>query len=118
MIRRAPIVTIGLLIGGSFYLLLIDTTSLPELYVLAGVALACGLAFRVSREQGFAEARVALRMLAGVWRLAVKIPLDIALVMLGGARAAGTPARLARSLPGRAFRRPERRAEASRLAVH
>jgi hypothetical protein len=38
MIRRAWIVLVGLLIGGGFYLLLIDTNDLPELYVLAGVA--------------------------------------------------------------------------------
>jgi hypothetical protein len=80
MIRRALIVAVGLLIGGSFYLLLIDTTSLPELYVLAGVALACGLAFLVSREQRFSEASVRPGMLASLWRLATKIPLDVALV--------------------------------------
>lgn len=72
--------TLGLLIGGGFYLLLIDTASLPELYVLAGVALACGLLFLVSREQGFVEARITPALFIGLWRLAVKIPLDIALV--------------------------------------
>jgi hypothetical protein len=80
MIRRASIVTVGILIGGGFYLLLIDTTSLPELYVLAGVALVCGLAFLVSREQGFIEARVGPMLLAGIWRLGIQIPRDIALV--------------------------------------
>lgn len=71
---------LGLLIGGGFYLLLIDTTSLPELYVLAGVALACGVAFLISREQAFEEARIRPAMLATIWRLAVRIPLDIVLV--------------------------------------
>jgi hypothetical protein len=80
MIRRTWIVLIGLLIGGGFYLLLIDTRSLPELYVLAGVALACGLLFLISREEGFEEARIRPGWLAGAWRLAAKIPLDIALV--------------------------------------
>jgi hypothetical protein len=80
MIRRLWLVTLGLLIGGGFYLLLIDTASLPELYVLAGVALFCGVAFFLSREEGFMEARVAPTMLLGLWRLALKIPLDIVVV--------------------------------------
>jgi Na+/H+ ion antiporter subunit len=80
MIRRAWIVLVGLLIGGGFYLLLIDTNDLPELYVLAGVAPVCGLLFLISREEGFEEAQIRPAWLAGAWRLAVKIPLDIALV--------------------------------------
>jgi multisubunit Na+/H+ antiporter MnhE subunit len=80
MLRRAWIVVLGILIGGGFYLLLIDTASLPELYVLAGVALACGLLFLVSREQGFIEARVNPMLFIGIWRLVVRIALDIALV--------------------------------------
>jgi hypothetical protein len=80
MIRRAWIVVLGILIGGGFYLLLIDTASLPELYVLAGVALTCGLLFLLSREQGFIEARIHPKLLGSVWRLVAKIPLDIALV--------------------------------------
>lgn len=79
-LRRVWIVTLGVLIGGGFYMLLIDTASLPELYAMAGVALACGLLFLLSREQGFMEARISPTLLVGVWRLAVKIPLDIALV--------------------------------------
>lgn len=81
MIRRASIVLIGALVGGGFYLLLIDTASPPELYVLAGVALACGALFAISFEQGFEEARVAPRMLANAWRLALRIPLDIGLLV-------------------------------------
>jgi hypothetical protein len=80
MITRVWIVALGVLIGGGFYLLLIDTASPPELYALAGVALLCGLAFLVSREQGFAEARITPRLLKNTWRLAIKIPLDIVLV--------------------------------------
>jgi hypothetical protein len=80
MIRRTWIVVVGLLIGGGFYLLLIDTSSLPELYVLAGVALACGLLFLISREEGLEEAQIRPEWLAGAWRLVVRVPLDIALV--------------------------------------
>jgi hypothetical protein len=80
MLLRAWVLTLGILIGGGFYLLLIDTASLPELYAMAGVALACGLLFLISREQDFTEARVTPALFAGIWRLALKIPLDIALV--------------------------------------
>jgi hypothetical protein len=71
---------LGVLVGGGFYLLLIDTTSLPELYALAGVALACGAVFAISREEGYEEARIRLVWLLGAWRVAAKIPLDIGLV--------------------------------------
>jgi hypothetical protein len=80
MIRRTWIVVLGLLIGGGFYLLLIDTTDPPELYVLAGVALACGVAFAVSREQGFVEPTIKPAWLLRGWRLAIAIPRDIAVV--------------------------------------
>jgi hypothetical protein len=70
----------GGVLGGGFYLLLIDTTSLPELYVLAGVAVACGLAFAVGHESEFVEARIRLSWLLRIGRLAKRIPLDIGLV--------------------------------------
>ena len=78
--RRLAIVSIGVLLGGAFYFQLIDTTSLPELYVLAGVALACGLAFQLAREQGFVEARILPWWLLRSWRLLWRIPSDIAMV--------------------------------------
>lgn len=83
MVRRfkAPlIVALGVLIGGGFYLQLIDTTSLPELYVLSGVALACGIAFQMAREQGFVEARIVPWWLLRSWRLLWRIPSDVAMV--------------------------------------
>ena len=79
-LRTAWILVLGVLIGGGFYFLLIDTASLPELYVLAGVALACALAFELAREQGFAEGRILPTWLLAGWRVLVKIPLDIALL--------------------------------------
>ncbi len=78
--RRLAIVSIGVLLGGAFYLLLIDTTSLPELYALAGVALGCGLGFQLAREQGFVEARILPSWLLRSWRLFWRIPSDIAIV--------------------------------------
>ena len=70
----------GGLIGGSFYFLLIDTTSLPELYVLAGVFVACGIAFALAREQDFVEARVLPWWLLSSWRLVWRIPADVGIV--------------------------------------
>lgn len=79
-LRLASRLAWGGLIGAGLYLLLIDTTDLPELYVLAGVALACAVGFELSREQDFIEARVAPWWLLSIWRVLVKIPLDILLL--------------------------------------
>lgn len=78
---RAPLgFALAVVLGGAFYLQLIDTTSLPELYVLAGVALASGIGFELAREQRFAEARVVPVWLLRSWRLIWRIPSDIAIV--------------------------------------
>jgi hypothetical protein len=79
-LRVSWILILGVLIGGGFYFLLIDTASLPELYVLAGVAAGCALAFELAREQGFAEASIAPWWLLTAWRVVLKIPLDIVLL--------------------------------------
>lgn len=71
---------LGLLLGAAFYLLLIDTVSLPELYAGAGAALLAGIAFEVSREQGFAEASFSPTWFARVWRLGWQVPVAIVLV--------------------------------------
>jgi hypothetical protein len=78
--RWLGFLSIGIVLGGALYLQLIDTTSLPELYLLAGVALACGIGFQLAREQGFVEARVLPWWLARSWRLVYRIPGDIAIV--------------------------------------
>lgn len=83
MIRRlkAPLtIFVAIVVGGGFYFQLIDTTSLPELYLLAGVALVCAVAFELAREQGFVEARVLPWWLLRSWRLLWKIPGDISIV--------------------------------------
>lgn len=78
---RAPLgFALAVVLGGGFYLQLIDTTSLPELYVLAGVALACGIGFELAREQDVVEARILPGWLLRSWRLIWRIPSDIAIV--------------------------------------
>jgi hypothetical protein len=77
MIRRAGIAALGFALAGGFYLLLIDTTDLPELYVLAAVALAAAVAFEGSRELGFAEAAMTARWLLRAWRVLARVPVDV-----------------------------------------
>lgn len=79
-LRMAWILVLGTLIGGGFYFLLIDTASLPEVYVLAGVAAGCALAFALAREQGFAESQINPMWLLRGWRVILKIPIDIGLL--------------------------------------
>jgi hypothetical protein len=74
--RPIAIALVGFVLAGAFYLLLVDTTSLPELYVLIGVGLLGGVAFEASREQGFAEARISLRWLTGAWRAFARVPVE------------------------------------------
>ena len=64
-------------VGAVFYILLIDTTDLPELYVLAGVAVSCAIGYVLAQEQGFTEARVLPWWLLAAWRVVLRIPLDI-----------------------------------------
>jgi hypothetical protein len=78
--RRIGISVLALALAGGFYLLLIDTVSLPELYVLAGVALLATIAFGISREQGFTEAAIAVSWLLRGWRPVARVPVDVALV--------------------------------------
>ena len=69
--------------AGAFYLLLIDTTSLPELIVGAGAAALAATGFELAREQqtvGGLTAR--LRWMARLHRPLIKVPSDIAAVSL------------------------------------
>lgn len=78
--RRLWILTLGLLIGGGFYLLLIDVTLLPEVYALIATAILCGLTFALSREQGFTEARIHPWWLLRGGRVLVNVFRDIPLL--------------------------------------
>jgi hypothetical protein len=78
--RAAALVVVGAVLGGLFYLLLIDTRSLPELYVLAGVALLAGVAFLISREQDFTEATFRAAWFRRAWRPLLQVPQDMAML--------------------------------------
>ena len=72
--RRVALTLVGFSLAAAFYLLLVDTVSLPELYVLVAVALLAAIAFEAAREQGFPEARFSLRSLRRSWRAGVRVP--------------------------------------------
>lgn len=71
---------IAALIGGGFYFLAIDITGVPELWTLAGVAVACGVTGTLAREQGFVEAQVLPWWLFRSGRLLYQIPRDIGIL--------------------------------------
>lgn len=77
---RVASALLGLLLGAGFYLLLIDTTSSPELYAFIGAALLAGGAYEVSREQGPTEAAISPLWLANSWRILIRVPVHVALV--------------------------------------
>ena len=74
--RRVAIALAGFAFAAAFYLLLVDTTSLPELVALVVIALLATIAFEASREQGFPEARISASWLAGTWRALARVPSD------------------------------------------
>jgi hypothetical protein len=76
--RRLRALALGAVLAGGLYMLLIDTTSLPELYVGAGIVLLAALGFEASREQGRAEASLAPGWLPRAWRAIARIPPDVA----------------------------------------
>src|SRR5438067_13899510 len=72
----------GFLFAGGVYLLLIDTTSLPELYTGAAITLLAVLALAAAHARGFAEVSFAPRWLLRAWRPFARIPLDVAALSL------------------------------------
>ncbi|HWF73800.1 MAG TPA: Na+/H+ antiporter subunit E [Solirubrobacteraceae bacterium] len=78
--RRARTTAIAFVLAAGFYLLLIDTVELPELYAGAVVALLAAAIFEVSREHGLVEVEISPRRLAGAWRVAARIPAQVVLV--------------------------------------
>lgn len=71
---------VGLALGAAFYMVLIDTVDLPELYAAIGAVLLAGAGYETARQQGIAEARVSARWLARGWRVLASVPRQILLV--------------------------------------
>jgi hypothetical protein len=79
--RRAVVWVTGGVLAGGLYLLLIDTTDLPELLVAAGVTILSATGFSLARERYLAAETVRLAWLARTYRPLVKAPSDIVTVV-------------------------------------
>lgn len=115
--RRLAITATGFAIAGAFYLLLVDTTSLPELYVLAGVGLIAAVAFEASREEGFPEARFSLRWFGRAWRAFARVPLDAWLVCVESVAQLFTPSRTRGAFKAVAFKGGDSPQDRGRFAL-
>jgi hypothetical protein len=77
LLRRAVGWSLGWIGAASLYLLLIDTTDLPELLVGAGAAALAATGFVLARERGVTALVSRLRWLARVYRPVLKVPSDV-----------------------------------------
>jgi hypothetical protein len=85
--RRAVAWTIGWAFSAALYLLLIDTTDLPELIVGAGAAVLAATGLELAREQGLVGESVHLRWLLRFHKPLMKVAMDMALVSATALRA-------------------------------
>lgn len=80
-LHRAAAWTAAAVCAGALYLLLIDTTSLAELIVLAGAAAIAATGFELAREQQTVGGlSVRLRWFTSLYRPLIKAPSDIVVV--------------------------------------
>lgn len=118
VLRRATAWFSAWIFAGALYLLLIDTTSLPELIVLAAAAAIAATGFELAREQqtvGGLTAR--LRWVTRLHRPLLKVPSDVAIVSLLAFRQLVRPKAVNGSFRAVPFRcGPENDTEAGRRA--
>jgi hypothetical protein len=67
----------GAVVAAAFYMVLIDTVDLPEVYAAIGAVLLAGAGYAAARRQGLYEARVSAAWVARGWRVLASIPLQI-----------------------------------------
>ena len=70
-------VTVGAVLGAAFYMVLIDTVDLPEVYAAIGAVALSAAGYEAARRQGIAEARVSPGWVARGGRVIVDIPRQI-----------------------------------------
>ena len=68
---------LGIVLAAAFYMVLIDTVDLPELYAAIGAVLLAGAGYEAARRQGVGEARVRPRWVARGWRVTASVPRQI-----------------------------------------
>jgi hypothetical protein len=78
--RRVASILAGFALAASFYMLLIDTVDLPELYAMLGVSGLAAAAFEVSRERDVAAMSFDRHWFVRAWRPLAAIPRQIGLV--------------------------------------
>jgi hypothetical protein len=119
LLRRAGAWCAAWLFAGALYLLLIDTTSLPELIVAAGAATIAATGFELAREQQTAGGlTMRARWLRTVHRPLLKVPSDIATVSLLALRQVVRPGPVNGTFRAVPFRcGPEHDIEAGRRAL-
>ena len=94
-VRRGAAWTAAWLGAAALYLLLIDTTDLPELIVGAGAAVLAATGFELAREQQTAGGvRARARWLATLYRPLKNVPGDIAILSLLAVRQLVRPRRV------------------------
>lgn len=76
--RSLGAASLGFVLAAAFYMALIDTVDLPELYAAIGAVLLGGAAYQTAREQGVAEAQLKWRWMRRGWRVLAGIPAQIA----------------------------------------
>ncbi|MGZ4296408.1 MAG: hypothetical protein ACXVE4_04675 [Solirubrobacteraceae bacterium] len=76
--RSLAAAPLGFILAAAFYMVLIDTVDLPELYAAIGAVLVAGAAYEAARRQGVGEARVSPRWLLRSGRVVASIPRQIA----------------------------------------
>jgi hypothetical protein len=118
-VRRLFRFGFGLLVAGGVYLLLIDTTDLPELYAGLAVVAFAALAYEAAREQGFPELAPRPALLRQAWRAVARVPPDIARVSLAALQQVLRPRRRRGRLQAVRFRHggPVRGHDAARRAL-
>lgn len=80
--RRAFAWSVGWLFAAGLYLLLIDITDLPELFVGAGAAAIAATGLELAREQQIVGERVRAAWLRRLYVPVAKVPSDIAFVCI------------------------------------
>lgn len=68
---------LGVVLAAAFYMVLIDTVDLPEIYAGTGAVLLAGAGYEAARRQGVAEAWVSPGWVARGWRVILSIPRQI-----------------------------------------
>jgi hypothetical protein len=78
--RSLAAALLGFVLAAAFYMVLIDTVDLPELYAAIAAVLLGGAAYGAARHQGVAEAELSWRWMARAPRVLASVPRQIAWV--------------------------------------